>query len=221
MQKTKAQKHTEDYSIYNSDCMYILPTMPDNSVDLTIYSPPFAGLYNYSSDDNDFSNTDSKEQFLKQYEYLVKETARLTKKGRIIAVHCADIMDSNSTNNLWDLPHEIIKLHEKYGMMYMNRVTIWKEPLKVRIRTMVRSLMHKLIVEDSTKCFPAMPDYVLIFKKKGDSEIPVTHKKGLDYYAGETPILPAMEDKYGTFDELKQKYANHEDPKTNKLSHII
>lgn len=86
---------------------------------------------------------------------------------------------------------------------------------------MVRSLMHKLIVEDSTMCFPAMPDYVLLFKKKGDNAVPVTHEKGLKYYAGATPLLPAMEETYGSFEALQQKYKDWDDPKTNKLSHII
>lgn len=81
--------------------------------------------------------------------------------------------------------------------------------------------MHKLIVEDSTECFTAMPDYMLIFKRDGINEVPVTHPVGLTYYAGETPILPAMSEKYGTFDQLKSKYKGWEDPKTNKLSHII
>jgi hypothetical protein len=100
-------------------------------------------------------------------------------------------------------------------------VTIWKEPLKVRMRTMVRSLMHKLIVEDSTECFTAMPDYMLIFKRAGENEVPVTHPTGLKHYAGATPILPMMKDKYGTFEQLRAKYKDHKDPKTNKLSHII
>ncbi len=209
-----------NYVIYNNDCMYVLPTFPDNTIDLSIYSPPFAGLYNYSSSENDFSNCDDKENFLEQYEFLIKEISRVTKPGRITAVHCTDIMDSKS-GNMWDFPHEIIKLHEKYGFRYRNKITIWKEPLKVRLRTMVRSLMHKLIVEDSTECFTAMPDYVLIFKMKGESETPVTHPLGLTHYAGETPILPFMVKKYGTFDQLKAKYEGHQDPKTNKLSHII
>lgn len=89
------------------------------------------------------------------------------------------------------------------------------------MRTMVKSLMHKLIVEDSTECFTAMPDYVLIFKKVGENAIPVTHPVGLSYYAGDTPILPAMSEKYGTFDQLTKKYKNWTDPKSNKLSHII
>lgn len=216
----KNQEITDSYAIYLSDCMYVMPTIPDNSVDLSVYSPPFAGLYNYSSSPNDFSNCETKDQFLEQYEFLIKEIARVTKPGRITAVHCTDIMNSK-TEELWDFPHEIIKLHEKYDFKYRNRITIWKEPLKVRMRTMVRALMHKLIVEDSSKCFPAMPDYLLIFKKKGESEIPVTHEQGLVDYAGAHLILPEMKEKYGSLHDLQVKYKNWTDPKTNKLSHII
>jgi len=215
----KNQKVTDNYALYNGDCMHVLPTIADASVDLSVYSPPFAGLYNYSSHPNDFSNCDNKEQFIQQYEFLIAEMARVTKPGRINAVHCTDVIQKDGS--LWDFPHEIIKLHEKYGFKYRNKITIWKEPLKVRMRTMVRSLMHKLIVEDATECFTAMPDYMLIFKKKGENEVPVTHEEGLDTYFGETPILPAMEEKYGTFADLQKKYKDHKDPKTNKLSHII
>lgn len=218
----KNQLIKKEYAIYESDCMFVLPTLKKESIDLSIYSPPFAGLFNYSSSGNDFSNCENKEQFLEQYDFLIKEISRITKAGRITAVHCTDIniMDNKSII-LWDFPHEIIKIHEKYGFKYRNKITIWKEPLKVRMRTMIKSLMHKLIVEDSTECFTAMPDYILIFKKKGNNKIPVTHLMGLKNYAGETPMLPFMEKKYGTFDELKKKYLNHTDPKTNKLSHII
>lgn len=216
----KEQLITDEYAIYNSDCIFVLPTLEDESVDLSVYSPPFAGLYNYSSSENDFSNCESKEQFLQQYEFLIKEIARVTKPGRITAVHCTDIINS-STGELWDFPHEIMELHHKYGFKYRNRITIWKEPLKVRMRTMVRSLMHKLIVEDSTECFTAMPDYILVFKKKGDNQVPVTHSFGMKHYAGTTPILPEMLDKYGTFEQLRNKFKDWKDPKTNKLSHII
>lgn len=216
----KNQVIKENYAIYESDCMFVLPTLKDDSIDFSVYSPPFAGLYNYSSSPNDFSNCETKEQFLEQYEFLIKEIARVTKPGRITAVHCTDIINTSS-GHLWDFPHEIMMLHEKYGFKYRNRITIWKEPLKVRMRTMVRSLMHKLIVEDSTECFTAMPDYILIFKKTGENQVPVTHEQGLSYYSGATPLLPEMEKTYGSFDDLKRKYAGHKDPKTNKLSHII
>ena len=215
----KDQLLTDNYALYHSDCMYVLPTMEKNSIDLSVYSPPFAGLYNYSSSDNDFSNCETREQFLEQYDFLIKEVARVTKPGRISAVHVTDIHEKDGS--LWDFPNEVKKLHKKHGFKHMNTITIWKEPLKVRMRTMVRSLMHKLIVEDSTECFTAMPDYMLIFKKVGENEIPVEHELGLKRYYGEIPILPAMVEKYGTFDQLQKKYKGHQDPKTNKLSHII
>lgn len=228
--KTKDQIVTPQYAIYNSDCMEVLPSLPDESIDLSVYSPPFAGLYNYSSSERDFSNCESKEQFLEQYDFLVAQIARVTKPGRITAVHCTDVFDNSC--RLWDFPHEIIRIHEKYGFQYRNRITIWKEPLKVRMRTMVKSLMHKLIVEDSTQCFTAMPDYVLILTKKGDNAVPVTHPEGLKRYFGATPILPnilqAWNNANGSefneeqlWDYLKSNFADHKDPKSNKLSHYI
>lgn len=216
----KEQLIKENYALYNSDCMYVLPTLPDASIDLSVYSPPFAGLYNYSSSENDFSNCESKEQFLEQYEFLIMEMSRVTKAGRINAVHCTDIHDNKSF--LWDFPHEIIRLHEKHGFHYRNRITIWKEPLKVRMRTMVQSLMHKFIVEDTTRCFTAMPDYVLIFTKNGDSEVPVTHPFGLTEYFGETPFLPAHIETYGNYIDFKKKWSKFDgDPRENKMSHLI
>jgi len=185
---TKQQTITENYAIYNSDCMEVMPTLPDSSIDLSVYSPPFAALYNYSSSHRDFSNCDTKEDFLKQYEYLIKELSRVTKAGRINAVHVTEVVQNNGDS--WDFPNEVIRLHQAHGFQYKGRVTIWKEPLKVRMRTMVKSLMHKLIVEDATQCFPAQPDYLLIFKRKGEAEVPVTHQHGLNKYYGEIPILP-------------------------------
>jgi DNA modification methylase len=225
--KVKDQLHTENYSIYNGDCMQVMTALNDESIDLSVYSPPFAGLYNYSSSENDFSNCESKEQFLQQYEFLIKEISRVTKKGRISAVHCTDVFDN--TCRLWDFPNEIIRIHQKYGFEYRNRITIWKEPLKVRMRTMVQSLMHKFIVEDSTKCFTAMPDYVLIFTKKGENEVPVVHPYGINHYAGETPILPnilkAWNNANNTTMNADQlwKHLNlvNEDNKITKLNHYI
>ena len=230
MNQIKEQINGENYAIYNADCMDVVSQMPEKSVDLIIYSPPFAGLYNYSSSERDFSNCESKEQFLEQYDYLVKELSRITKNGRVNAVHCTDVFDNSC--RLWDFPHEIIRIHEKYGFQYRNRITIWKEPLKVRMRTMVKSLMHKLIVEDSTQCFTAMPDYVLVFTKNGENEVPVTHPCGLKYYAGETPILPNILRAWNNANEtsfnedqlwqyLNDNFHDHKDPKSNKLSLYI
>jgi DNA modification methylase len=227
MSKVKNQVITDDYALYNSDCMLVLPTLEDESIDLAVYSPPFAGLYNYSSSENDFSNCENKEQFLEQYDFLISEMSRITKPGRINAVHVTDVFDN--TCRLWDFPHEVIKLHEKHGFEYRNRITIWKEPLKVRMRTMVQSLMHKFIVEDSTKCFTAMPDYVLIFTKKGENKVPVVHPFGMNHYAGETPILPNILQAWNNANDSKLnaeqlwEHLNNinEDDKITKLNHYI
>jgi len=225
--KVKDQLITDNYAIYNSDCMYVMPSLEDESVDLSVYSPPFAGLYNYSSSENDFSNCETKEQFLDQYEFLIKEISRVTKPGRITAVHCTDVFDN--TCRLWDFPAEIIKLHTKCGFEYRNRITIWKEPLKVRMRTMVQSLMHKFIVEDSTKCFTAMPDYILVFTKKGENKVPVVHPYGINHYAGATPILPnilqafnnANKTDFNEYELWQHLNAVNEDDKITKLNHYI
>ena len=225
--KVKDQVVTENYAIYNSDCMEVIPTLDNESIDLAIYSPPFANLYTYSSSERDMSNVSSHDEFITQYEFLVKEMSRVTKKGRINAIHVTDICDVSGT--LIDFPNKIIQLHLDNGFEFKNKITVWKEPLKVRIRTMVQSLMHKFIVEDSTKCFTANPDYILIFKKKGENKTPVTHPFGLTHYAGEIPILPNMLRAYNNanktnftaeqlWDYLKK---TKEDDKISKLNHYI
>ena len=223
----KDQIITENYAIYNSDCMEVLPTLETESVDLAIYSPPFANLYTYSSSERDMSNVSSHSEFITQYEFLVKEMSRVTKKGRINAIHVTDICDVSGT--LSDFPNKIIQLHLDNGFEFKNKITVWKEPLKVRIRTMVQSLMHKFIVEDSTKCFTANPDYILIFKKKGENKVPVVHPFGLTHYAGEIPILPNMLRAYNntnksnlTADEMwNHLLETKEDDKISKLNHYI
>ena len=224
---TKQQTINENYAIYNSDCMEVMPTLPDSSIDLSVYSPPFAGLYNYSSSHRDFSNCDTNEEFLKQYEYLVKEMSRVTKAGRINALHVTEVVQNNGDS--WDFPNEVIRLHQAHGFQYKGRVTIWKEPLKVRMRTMVKSLMHKLIVEDATQCFPAQPDYLLIFKRKGEAEVPVTHQHGLNKYYGEIPILPNILQAWNNAnksdfnaDQLWEHLNNVNEPEgITKLNHYI
>ena len=225
--KVKDEILTDRYAIYNGDCMDVIPTLEDNSIDLCIYSPPFANLYTYSSSERDMSNVADIPEFLQQYEYLVKELSRVTKSGRINAIHITDICDVSGT--LADFPNEIIRLYKKHGFEYKNKITVWKEPLKVRIRTMVQSLMHKFIMEDSTKCFTANPDYILVFKKKGENKVPVTHEFGITHYAGEIPILPNMLRAYNnangtkfTTEEMWQYLLdNKEANKVSKLNHYI
>lgn len=185
----KNQVITEEYALYNGDCIEGMRGMQDESIHLSVYSPPFCGLYHYSSSENDLSNCDSYEDFFEHYQYVVREIARITKAGRCTAVHCMDTPSGNSgCDHLVDFPGDIIRLHEKEGFNYIARHAIWKEPLAVRNRTMQKNLAHKTLVDDSINCGVASADYLLIFRKRGENAVPVSHPTGLDYYAGERQI---------------------------------
>jgi DNA modification methylase len=177
---------TPNYALYHGDCVEMLRQIPTASVHLTVYSPPFCGLYQYSSDPRDFSNCDDYDKFFEQYEYLTSELHRVTLPGRISAVHCMDVPRSNSgCDDLIDFPGDIIRMHERLGFRYIGRHSVWKEPLAVRNRTMQKNLAHKTIVEDSSLCGCASADYLLLFRRDGENSIPVAHPIGLMEYAGE------------------------------------
>lgn len=186
---------TDHYAIYNGDNMEVLPTLPDDSVHLSIYSPPFAtpsggALYHYSSSERDLSNSRSYVEFMEHYGFMVKEIFRATMPGRMTGVHCIDIprAGANLGGGLMDFPGDIIRLHEKIGFAYTGRYHVWKEPLAVRNRTMAKGLAHRQIVEDSSLCDVASADYLLMFRKKGENPVPIEHPVGLLRYAGERQI---------------------------------
>jgi len=228
------QKVTERYAVYLGDAIEVLKNFRKESVHLSIYSPPFAtsggALYRYSSSERDISNSLSYEQFFDHYSYLMHEVWRLTMPGRISAVHCMDIASVNTGNDhLTDFPGDIIRLHagcrEKnckanhydrtsgkcgHGLWHhTGRYCVWKEPLKVRNRTMAKHLFHKVAVEDSARCSPALADYVLIFRKKGDNAVPIAHPRGLIYYAGERkPPADVLHYKGWKGDQIQNRYSH-------------
>jgi DNA modification methylase len=184
------QHITDRYAAYNGDCMEVMPDLPDESIHLSIYSPPFAGLYQYTSSERDLSNCRDYDEFFEHYEHVVRELHRLTMPGRMTCVHCMDVPTSNNgkTDGLRDFPGDIIRMHAGLGFDYVARYHVWKEPLTVRNRTMKKSLAHRTIVEDSTRCSVASADYVLAFRKRGENPVPVEHPVGLLEYAGERRI---------------------------------
>jgi DNA modification methylase len=206
----KTQVITDNYALYNGDCVDVVKNMPDNSIDLSVYSPPFCGLYNYSSDERDMSNCATYEEFYKHYEYLIHEMGRITKPGRMNCVHCMDIPVPGQKDGYHDLPGKIISLHQQNGFLFYGRVTIWKEPLRVAIRTRLKHLTHKQLVKDSTESTIAAGDFLLLFRKKGENKTPVSHKIGFNKYYGTTPVPQNL---------LKHK--GETDQKKNKLSHWI
>lgn len=177
---------TDEYAIWLGDCLEVMPGLPAESVHFSVYSPPFSGLYQYSSSERDLSNCRSYDEFFENYAFVVREQHRLLLPGRISAVHCMDVPTGNSGHNdaLVDFPGDIIRLHQRLGFDYVARRVIWKEPLAVRNRTMVKHLAHKTIVEDSSQSGVAGADFLLTFRKRGDNPIPVAHPNGLTEYAG-------------------------------------
>lgn len=197
---------TEKYALYHDDCCEVLPKLPADSVHLSVYSPPFCGLYHYSSSERDMSNCRTRDEFFQHYEFLVREIERVTLPGRVTAVHCADIPNGGGT--LYDLPGKIVELHESVGFRLIARHAVWKEPLGVRMRTMAKGLAHCQVVDNSLLCDVASADYLLLFRKRGTAAEPVRHPTGLDYYAGSTP-MPAELLKYKNYkgDQTRNKFS--------------
>lgn len=231
LNENKREIMTERFAIYQGDCIEIMPQMPDESIHLSIYSPPFGGLYHYSSSPRDLSNSRDYGEFLAHYDFVIKEIERLTKPGRISAVHCMDVPLSNSgkADFLMDFPADIIEQHVKcrnpnctapewkrrkglcsHGWFgYKGRYHIWKEPLEVRNRTMAKKLAHKTIVEDSIHCANANADFMLVFQKKGDNQEPITHEHGLlDYYGGRAIPSDLLKYKGWQGDQIKNQYSH-------------
>ena len=205
------QRVTDQYALYQGDCLEVMATLPDESVHLSVYSPPFAGLYQYSSSPRDLSNCSSYEEFFEHYGFVVAELYRLALPGRVTAVHCMDVPRSNTGkgDSLMDFPGDIIRLHEQQGFSYVARYHVWKEPLTVRNRTMTKSLAHKTIVTDSARCGVASADYLLVFRKKGENPEPIAHPNGLTEYAGERqPPAEILSYRGWTGNQIENRYSH-------------
>lgn len=171
-------KHGKAWSAYNADCVDFTAQMPDASIDLSVYSPPFANLYTYSSEIADMGNCTNDEEFMEQYGFLVKQMQRITKPGRISCVHCIDLPSfkwKHGAVGLRDFPGDIIRAHVDAGFIYHSRITIWKDPVTEMQRTKSIGLLHKQLKKDSTMSRVGLPDYLLVFRNAGDNENPVEH----------------------------------------------
>lgn len=211
--KAKDQVITSNYAAYNADCMDVMRALPAESIHISIYSPPFGGLYNYSSDERDMSNCRDYDDFFEHYEFVVSEIARITMSGRCAAVHCMDIPNGNCQfSSYTDFPGDIIRLHQREGFDFIARHAIWKEPLGVRRRTMQKNLAHQTAVEDSIDCGVASADYLLVFRKHGENKIKVANPVGFLEYAGDDSKMPS---------ETRAMRGFNGDQKQNIFSHWI
>ncbi len=179
--KCLADKHDKRYAAYNGDCVDVVSQLPENSVDFSVYSPPFVNLFVYSDSERDMGNCTDNEEFFKHYRYLIKEKMRVTKTGRLSAVHCTELPARKFIDGyigLKDFPGEIIKAHEEEGWIYHSRVTIWRDPVVEMTRTKALGLLYKQLQKDSTKSRMGMADYILVFKKPGENAEPVEQDAG-------------------------------------------
>lgn len=218
MGRVKDQRVTGRWAYYNGDAMSVLPDLASGSVHLAVYSPPFAygdegtggaGLYKYSSSERDLSNAGGIAEFLKMYEFFVAELHRVTMPGRVNAVHCMDTPMGNSGGDaLHDFPGDVIRLHQRLGFEFIARHVIWKEPLAVYNRMLVKDLRHKTTVEDCTSAGVASADQLLIFRKKGENPVPVTHPRGFTAYHGAgRPPADVLRYRGWAGDQIENRYS--------------
>jgi DNA modification methylase len=176
--QTIDERHGKNWSLYHADCVEFAKQLPDECVDLTLYSPPFASLYVYSDSVADMGNCEDDDAFFQQYKYMVAEKLRITKPGRNSCVHCMDLPSSKQMHGYIgrrDFSGEIIRAHVEAGWIYHCRVTVWKDPVVEMQRTKALGLLHKQIKKDSCRSRMGNPDYLLVFQKPGVNPYPVTH----------------------------------------------
>lgn len=171
------EQHGRDYALYNGDCVDVLRQLPDACVDFSIYSPPFGSLFVYSESAADMGNS-TDEEFTAHYGFLIREKFRLTKPGRITAVHCSDLPMTkwrDGAIGIKDFSGDIIRAHEEAGWTMHSRRTIWKSPVTEMTRTKHVGLLYKQLQKDSIKSRGGMPDYLLTFVKPGENAQPISH----------------------------------------------
>lgn len=170
------QQVNADWALYNGDSMEVVRGIPDASVDLSVFSPPFASLYTYSASERDLGNSRDYEQFFEGFAFLIRELLRVTRPGRIAAIHCQDLSTTKATHGvigLRDFPGDIIRAFAKEGWIYDGRVTIDKDPQAQAIRTKSKALLFVQLEKDSSWSRPAMADYIVRFRAPGDNGVRV------------------------------------------------
>jgi len=173
--------HGTNWTAYHGDCVSVVGQLPPSSIDFAVYSPPFSGLYIYNDSVADMGNCSTDEEFIAQYRYLCAELHRVIRPGRLIAVHCKDLVyyrTQRGTAGLRDLPGMLIRAHEEAGFDFHSRVTIWRCPVREMTKTKAHGLLYKQLRADSTFSRQGLPEYLLIFRKwaeEGEEVRPVTH----------------------------------------------
>lgn len=169
---------TDNYSIYNADCVEVARSLPDESLDFSVFSPPFSSLYTYSNSDRDMGNSKSDEEFYEHFRFLVKELFRTIKSGRLVSFHCMNLPTSKTHDGyigIKDFRGEMIRLFEEEGFIHHSEVCIWKDPVTAMQRTKALGLLHKTIRKDSSMSRQGIPDYLVTMRKPGENQEFIAH----------------------------------------------
>ena len=178
MVKCLMDAHGREWSAYNGDTVHICSQIPTASIGFSVYSPPFGNLFVYSDSAADMGNSASDGEFEMHYRFLVREKFRITKPGRLTAVHCSDLPMTkwrDGAIGIKDFSGQIIRIHEDAGWILHSRTTIWKCPVVEMTRTKAHGLLYKNIQQDSARNRTGMPDYLLVFRKPGENAEPIRH----------------------------------------------
>lgn len=173
------QASGERWQMYRGDCCEVLRGLPDESIDFSVFSPPFASLYVYSDSERDMGNCESDEEFFEHYGYLAEQLFRLIKPGRLVSVHCMNLpstIQHNGYIGIRDFRGDIVRAMQSAGFIFHSEVCIWKDPVLAMQRTKALGLLHKQIMKDSCMSRQGIPDYVVTFRKAGVNESPVAGK---------------------------------------------
>lgn len=199
----------QNWTMYEGDCVEITKNMDANSIDFSIFSPPFASLFSYSDSERDMGNSRNDREFFEHLNFLIPQLYRVMVPGRLMAIHCMNLpctISSHGHIGIRDFRGDIIRAFQAHNFIFHSEVCIWKDPLLQAVRTKMLPLAHKQICKDSTRCGQGFADYLVIMRKPGENPVPVSRRRGFEHYVGEKP-------------EPRDCKTNN--PRTNKYSHKI
>ena len=172
------QQSGDNWSLYNGDCVEVVSGLPSQSIDYSIFSPPFASLYTYSNSPRDMGNCRTDAEFFEHFSFLVAELARVMKPGRNVSFHCMQLPTSKERDGyigLKDFRGELIRCFQQHGFIYASEVVIWKDPVTAMQRTKALGLLHKTVRTNASMCRQGIPDYLITMRVPGEVSDKVTH----------------------------------------------
>lgn len=170
----------ESWELFNGDCVRVMETLESNSIGFSIFSPPFADLFTYSSDVQDMGNCKNIEEFMVQFQFVIDQLKRIIMPGRHVAVHCCDLLSAKWKDGdieLRDFSGLLTSAFRKSGFLFTSRVTIWKDPVVEQERTKAHGLLYKTLKNDSANSRVGVPEYLLVFRKPGKNTVPIKHNE--------------------------------------------